>query len=196
MCDSKTQDNNFSAISRGRDDHQTSNLWNRIHCKDNDVNVNVDVNIDDINVNMSQEFNGGRSGLAHMKDVLANRLSDELSRSSVTGVGGAWESAHSKDGKHIEKDEESAIGKVGGRLGNDIAGAETGAERIKDELDLNEQIGQGIKGAIDAHRGLSMSGKSEELTAGGAAGARLEKEPAFIDCDLGRALDGFKKASA
>ncbi len=199
MCESRTQDSNFSAISRGRDDHQAANLWNRVHCKDNDVNVNVDVKIDDINVNLSQEFNGGRSGLAHMKDVLANKLSDDLSqdRSAVTGYRDAWETAHSKGGKHIEKDEDfSSVGKVGGRLGDDVDGARNGAESIKVELDLNEEIGQGIKESIDAHGGFSASGKREVLGAGAAAGARLEKEAAYIDCDLGRALEGFKSAKS
>ncbi len=206
MHESRTQDNNFSAISRERDDHQAANLWNRVHCKDNDVNVNVDVKIDDINVNLSQEFNGGRSGLAHMKDVLANKLSDNLSqdRDAATGFEDAWETAHSKGGKHIEKDVDfSSVGKVGGRLGDDADGARNGArngaESIKDELDLNEEIGQGIKEAIDAHGGFTASGRREVLGAGAgaaAAGARLEKEPAYIDCDLGRALEGFKSAKS
>lgn len=199
MCESRTQDSNFSAISRERDDHQAANLWNRVHCKDNDVNVNVDVKIDDINVNLSQEFNGGRSGLAHMKDVLVNKLSDNLSqdRDAATGFGDAWETAHSKGGKHIEKDVDfSSVGKVGGKLGDDVDAARNSAESIKGELDLNEEIGQGIKEAIDAHGGFTASGKREVLGAGAAAGARLEKEPAYIDCDLGRALEGFKSAKS
>ena len=187
-----------------------SELWRKPPAKDCgpkvDVDVNVDVNVDvDVN-NNSFNRNGRPFGRGlnepHIALVRGEGKQAEL---SAVGFADGTENLWNEDkkdkhkepsgqfedsiggtiGAEIESAVDETAGKIGKSLDKKIEGEWKGssvAGGISDQIDFGadpvKRAGNALEGFRDATRRLN------------------DKDPGYIDCDLGRAVEGYRNAMA